>query len=469
MQAGKLSDGAVMPAVEGATLRRDLGTWAAVAIVVGTTIGSGIFLVPKEMIQKVGSPGMVFAVWVVGGILALFGSLAAGELSAAMPEAGGGTAYLREAYGPFWGFVYGWTMMWVAQSGSIATLGTGFFYYLANFFPGLDRVVGVVSLPIGPHGGPLEVRYGQFASIAIILLLAGINYSGVRFGGGVQVGVTIVKVSLIAGIVLLGVFGGVGNAANYRTSVTAVGGFTGFFAALVAALWAYDGWFNLTFVGSEIKNPQRNLPLALTLGTMAVIAIYVLANAAYFYVLPASGVAQSDRVAAEMMRKIAGSPGAAAVSVAAMISIFAALNGSILSGSRIPFALARDGYFFRSFAKVHPRYRTPGVSILGLSAWGSVLVLSGRYEQLYTMVIFAIWILYAMNIAAVIVLRRKRPELPRPYRVPGYPWVPVVFVVTAIALLISTLLESPRESLLGLGLIMVGLPFYFHWKRRRLL
>lgn len=450
------------------TLRRDLGVWAAVAIVVGTTIGSGIFLVPKAMVQNVGTPAMVFAVWIAGGVLALFGALTAAELAAAMPEAGGGYVFLREAYGPFWGFVYGWTMMWVGQSGSIATLGTGFFYYLANFFPGLDGLVYTIHLPIGPHGGPLEIRYGQLAAIGVILVLALVNYFGVRFGGGVQIVVTAVKISLILSIIVIGIFGGVGATANYHSTVPAVGGFLGFSAAMVAALWAYDGWFNLTFVGSEIKNPQRNLPISLTTGTAIVIALYILTNLAYFYVLPAGEVAGSDRVAAAMMRKVLGSPGAAAVSAAAMISIFAALNGSILSGSRIPFALAADKLFFRPVARVHPLYRTPGVSILALAAWGSVLVLSGRYEQLYTMVIFAIWILYAMNIAAVIVLRRKRPDMPRPYRVPGYPIVPVLFVTTAIALLFSTLVESPRESLMGLALILVGVPFYFHWKRRRL-
>jgi APA family basic amino acid/polyamine antiporter len=439
-----------------------------VAIVVGTTIGSGIFLVPKAMVQNVGTPAMVFAVWIVGGLLALFGALTAAELAASMPEAGGGYVYLREAYGPFWGFVYGWTMMWVGQSGSVATLGTGFFYYLANFFPSLDRVLYTISLPIGPGGGPLEIRSGQLAAIGVIMLLAVVNYFGVRFGGAVQVAVTIVKISLIFAIICIGIFGGVGSAANYRSAIPAAGGFLGFSAALVAALWAYDGWFNLTFVGSEIKNPRRNLPISLTVGTAVVIGIYVITNLAYFYVLPASQVASSDRVAAEMMRKVLGAPGAAAVSLAAMISIFAALNGSILSGSRIPYALAKDGLFFRPVARVHPRYRTPGVSILAVAGWGCVLVLSGRYEQLYTMVIFAIWILYAMNIAAVMVLRRKRPDMPRPYRVPGYPIVPVLFVTTAIALLFSTLVDSPRESLMGLALILIGVPFYFHWKRRGL-
>jgi APA family basic amino acid/polyamine antiporter len=219
-------------------------------------------------------------------------------------------------------------------------------------------------------------------------------------------------------------------------------------------------------VAGEVRRPQRNLMLALVVGTLIVIATYLTTNVAYFYVLSGSEVAASDRVAAQMMRRIMGETGAAAVSVAAMISIFAALNGSILSGARVPYALARDGYFFRPIARVHPKYGTPGVSILALSAWASILALSGRYEQLFTYVIFASWLFYGMATAAVIVLRIRRPELARPYRTPGYPWVPGVFVLAALALTVSTLIDSPRESLLGLALVFAGLPFYYRWKRR---
>ncbi|MBM3776411.1 MAG: amino acid permease, partial [Acidobacteria bacterium] len=265
-----------------------------------------------------------------------------------------------------------------------------------------------------------------------------------------------------------GLGSGQGKVENFSTSaMTGAGGIGGFFAALVAALWAYDGWNNLTMVAGEVKEPRRNLPLSLIWGTLGVIVIYLLANAAYFYVLPAATVAASDRVAADMMRRILHSPGAAAVSVAAMISIFAALNGSILSGSRVPFAMARSGYFFRPLGGVNEKYRTPGMAILALSGWSAVLVLSGRYEQLFTYVIFASWILYAMTTASVLVLRRKRPDLPRPYRTLGYPFVPVLFVLAAACLVLSTLIDSPRESLLGLGLILAGLPFYRVWTRRK--
>lgn len=447
-------------------LKRDLGPWAAASIVVGTVIGSGIFLVPRAMIQRVGTPGWVFFIWVFGGLLSLAGALTYAELAAAMPEAGGEYNYLSEAYGPMWGFLYSWTQMWVAKSGSIATLGTGFFYYLTTFFPGLDAVFYTVPLPIGPNGAPLDLRFGQLFAMALILSLAWLNYYGVKLGGNVQLGVTIVKVALIAFIIIAGLLFGASHAAAPATAAPSTGlTSAGFFAALVGALWAYDGWNNVSMVSSEIREPQRNLPRALIGGTAAVIGIYLLTNAAYFHVLTASEVGASPKVAAEMMRRIFQEPGAAAVSIAAMISIFAALNGSILTGSRVPYAAARDGLFFRAVARVHPQYHTPGVSILALSAWSALLVLSGRYEQLYTYVIFASWILYGMTTAAVIVLRKKRPDMPRPYRTLGYPWVPILFVLVATLLVLSTLKDSPRESIMGIGLILLGLPFYFYWKK----
>ena len=444
-------------------LKRELGVWSAAAIVVGTVIGSGIFLVPSSMARNVGSPLKIFGVWIAGGLLSLFGALSYAELAAALPEAGGEYVYLREAYGPLWAFLYGWTQTWVAKSGSIATLATGFYIYLANFRPELGKVWLVAPVPFGDGGAPLPIRYGQLLAIGVIMLLALINYFGVRVGGNVQVVTTLLKVGLIGAIIVIGLGSGLGDVANYHSSTPAPGGILGFFAG---ALWAYDGWNNVTMVASEVRKPSRNLPLALIVGTLAVIAIYLLTNLAYFYVLPTSAVASTDRVASEMMRRILGAPGAAAVSLAAMISIFAALNGSILSGSRVPFAMARDGLFFRGVERIHPVHRTPSVSILLLSAWACLLVLSGRYDQLYTYVIFASAILYGMATASVIVLRFKRPDMSRPYRVIGYPLVPIAFVLGIACLIASTLRSSPRESLLGLVLISLGLPFYFYWKKR---
>lgn len=446
-------------------LKRDLGPWAAASIVVGTVIGSGIFLVPHDMILRVGTPGWLFVVWIFGGLLTLAGALSYAELAAAIPEAGGEYAYLREAYGPVWGFLYSWTQMWVAKSGSIATLATGFFYYLANFFPSLDGVFYRLPLPLGPHGAPLDFRWGQLLAIVLIGMLAWLNYFGVKLGGEVQVTVTAVKVALIAGIIVAGL----GFGSPHATAPVSMAPFTaaGFFAALVAALWAYDGWNNVAMVASEVRDPQRNLPRALIGGTIGVIAIYLLANAAYFRVLTPTEVGASPRVAGEMMRRILGAAGAGGVSIAAMISIFAALNGSILTGARVPYAAARQGYFFRAIGRVDEKHRTPGVSILALSAWSALLVLSGSYRQLFTYVIFSSWILYGMATAAVIVLRIKRPDLYRPYRTLGYPVVPVLFVLVAGVFVVSTLLDSPRESLMGIALILLGLPFYAYWSHRR--
>jgi len=447
-------------------LRRELGVWGAASIVVGTVIGSGIFLVPRKMVLETGSAELVFAVWIFGGLLSLAGALTYAELASMMPEAGGEYNYLKAAYGPFWGFLYGWTQMWVAKSGSIATLATGFFYYLANFRPELDRTVFVIPLPLGAGGAPLDVSAGQLLAIGVILALGWLNWFGIRVGGGVQVAVTALKVLLIVWIIGVGLASP--SAPHGATALTgARGGVAGFFAALVAALWAYDGWNNLSMVSSEVKSPQRNLPRALIFGTGAVMVIYLLTNVAYFRVLTPAEVASSDRVAAVMMQRAIGPWGASLVSIAAMISIFAALNGSILSGSRVPYAMATDGYFFRRFSVVHERHAAPGFSILALSGWSAVLVLSGRYDQLVTLVIFPSWILYGMAGAAVLVLRRKMPNVARPYRTLGYPVIPVLFVGVAGFLTIQTLLHSARESLLGLGLILCGLPFYLFWNRQR--
>jgi len=420
------------------------------------------------MVRSVGSPTLVFGVWIFGGLLTLFGALTYAELSAALPDAGGEYVYLTAAYGPFWGFIYGWTQTWVAKSASIATLATGFFNYVAFFFPKLMLAFYAVPLPIGPGGQHLEIQYGQLLGIGLILFLAGVNYLGVRVGGDVQIAVTVLKIALIGALIVAGLTWGQGTFTHFSESIPAnPGGVSGFFAALVAALWAYDGWNNAGMLGSEIQNPQKNLPRALLIGTTLMIAIYLLTNLAYFYVLSGAEVGATPRVAAEAMQKVLGKSGASIVSVAAMISIFAALNGSILSGSRVPYAMARDGLFFRRMSHINQQFRTPGACIVLLGVVSSIILLSGRYDELATLVIFPSWILYGMTAASVIVLRIKRPEMNRPYRVPGYPVVPIFFVLVAIALLYSTLLNSPRESGIGLVLIIAGLPFYFFWNRRR--
>jgi basic amino acid/polyamine antiporter, APA family len=446
------------------TLRRALGIWSAGAIVIGTVIGGGVFLVPSSMIRDVGSEPKMFGIWIIAGLLSLFGALTYAELAAALPEAGGEYVYLSAAYGPFWGFLYGWTQFWVAKSGSIATLAAEFYTYLAVFFPALDMPFFRTGWPIGPHGTPFEIRYGQLAGIGVIIFLAAVNYIGVKSGGNVQVVVTVIKVTLISGVTAIGLFSGQGHWSYFSSHINSTAGVAGIFAALVSALWAYDGWNNVAMVSSEIVRPQRNLPRALIFGTLAVIVIYLLINLSYFYVLSAQQVADSKRVAADMMSSLYGSAAAKGITIAVLISVFAALNGSILTGARVPYAMARDGLFFRPVAAVHRRYRTPGTSIIWLSLWSCVVVLSGWFDDLYNFVIFGSWILYMLTAASVFVLRSKRPKMDRPYRVLGYPAVPVLFVLVAIALLCQTLVNRPRESLMGLILMAAGIPFYFHWK-----
>lgn len=448
------------------SLERALGVWGATSIVIGTVIGSGVFLVPSAMIRSVGSVRTLFLIWILCGTLSLFGALSYAELAAAMPEAGGEYVFLSTAYGPFWGYLYGWTQFWVAKSGSIATLAAGFYTYLTIFFPVLGIPVLVVPWHIGPGGSLLEIHYGQLVAIALILALCGVNYLGVRAGGGVQIFVTVLKLTLLAGVVIVGLSAH-GSFAHFTGHVAAKAGVAGFFAAMVSALWAYDGWNNVSMVSSEIQHPQRNLPRALILGTLVVILTYVTINVAYFHVLSAAEVAASNRVAADMMSHAAGRIAEAGVTLAVLISIFAALNGSILSGSRVPYAMARDGLFFRTAAVVHPRFRSPGHAMVLLSLWSCIVVLSGWFDDLYNFVIFGSWILYLMTALSVIVLRHKKPNLDRPYRVIGYPFVPVLFVIVALLLLVSTLQSRPRESLMGLGMMALGIPFYFFWKRRQ--
>lgn len=447
--------------------RRTLGLAAAVSMVIGTVIGSGIFLVTSQMMRAVGSPMRVLAVWVFGGVLTLFGALSYAELSAAMPQSGADYVYLKAAYGPLWGFIYGWTVTWVAKPGTIAALASATYRYLAEFFPKLNEVVFSIALPIGPGGAPLDIHWGQILGAGLIVLFTLVNILGTQLGGGLQVLGSGLKVALIAGIVLGGLTLGHGRVANFESYLPAhSGGIAGFFVALVAALWAYDGWTNASMIGSDIRNPEKNLPRALIWGTAAVIAIYVLINAAYLYVLSAPEVGASQRVAADMMRRVAGSTGAGIVSIAAIVSILAGLNGVILSGSRVPFAMARDKYFFGWVGGIS-RFETPAASLALQGGWSLLLLASGRFEDLISMVIFTEWILYGMSTAGVLVLRRTRPEMVRPYRVWGYPLVPMVFVLAAVALLYATLRQSPRESGMGLGLIVIGLPFYYYWNGRR--
>ena len=431
-------------------LPRKLGLLDTALLLVGAVIGSGIFVVPSLMAKRIPEPGLVMAIWVFSGLLVLCGALTLAELGAALPESGGMYVYTREAYGPFWSFLYGWTTSLVIIPGAIAALTTAFLLYLKYFLP-------------------MSLVTEKALGIGILVLLAWINVRGVRWGAAVQNLFTFLKVAGLVSLVGLALVTRRGDAANFLPlwpKTFDFGVLTAIGTAMISTLFAYDGWHFVGFVGGEIKDPQRNIPRGIILGTLIVIAVYVSASAAYYYVLGNAGVVGSERVAASTMSAMIGPPGAAFISLAILCSTFGAICANVLAGPRIFFAMARDKVFFPGLAWIHPTYQTPGRSICLLAGWAALLTLTGGYEHLITMAMFAAWILFAMAVASVIVLRRKHPEWKRPYRVTGYPWTALVFVLVASVFVINTLVESPRSSLLGLGVVLIGVPFYWWWRRR---
>ncbi len=453
-------------------LVRGLGLVQASSITVGTMIGTAIFLVPATMAAATQSLGLVFAAWMLGGLLSLAGALTYAELGAALPEAGGEYVYLRRAYGPVWGFLYGWMQSIIGKPGSIATIATAFAIFLSFFFPALTD--SGLEIPLG--GWSYRLTGLQMISLTAIIGLTIINYLGVILGGAVQAVMTMLKVAVVLAIVVCGFALGQGSWSHWRGFFSAPqgwGSLSAFFGvALVEALWGYDGWNNVNMVASEVREPERNLPRALIYGVLLVGGVYLAANAAYFYVLPLAQAMKSERIAADVAEKFLGTWGAAGVTAGALISTFATLNGSILSGARVPYAMARDGVFFRLAARVHPRHRTPAGAIFLQTALACALILTfgpyrDAYNRLLAYVIFSLWLFYALTTASVFALRRREPQLPRPYRTLGYPWAPAVFVVLAAILTGATILQRPQQSLFGLALILAGLPFYFLWRRRQ--
>jgi basic amino acid/polyamine antiporter, APA family len=429
-------------------LPRTISFLGSTAIVVGTIIGSGIFLVPHNVALHVGTPASLFTVWVVGGLLSLAGALSLAELGAALPEAGGVYVYLREAYGKCFAFLYGWGMLVVIHSGSAATLAVAFGIYSGTF------------LPLSPFERKLV------ASVVVAVLTA-VNVLGVRSGSAVQTLFTCAKLAGLAIIVALAVFAtGVRPLASSVPLPTPRTTMSSFGVALIGVLWAYEGWHMLSFTAGEVRNPARVLPRSFLLGTLLVVLAYLSANLAYLRVLTLPALAQHERVAATAMQILAGPRGALFVSALILCSIFGALNGTILTGPRAYFAMARDGVFFSAVGRVHPRFKTPALAVLVQGALSIVLAVSGTYEQLFTYVIFSAWIFYGAAVIAVLVLRRQRPSLERPYRIWGSPFVPIVFALAALAIVVNTLLTKPRESGVGLGIILLGLPIYFAWKRK---
>ena len=452
-------------------LSRDLGASHASAVVVGTIIGSGIFLVPAEMMQAVGSSKLVYLAWLVGGLLSFFGALTYAELGAMKPQAGGEYVYVRDAYGPLGGFLYGWTWFVIAKPASIATIATGLVRILGTFSIFSFFSENVFALKLSSHF--FAISWGQVVAITAAILISVLNYLGVRKAGEFQLIFTALKVVIILAIVA-GCFSGAGSAtgrgwSNFTgTFAGAKGGIAGFMAALVAALWAYDGWNDLNMVAGEIKNPERSIPIALIAGVASVGLLYVLVNAGVQYVLPATAIAQSPRPASDAVALVMGHIGAAIVSVGMAVSMLVTLNGTTMSGARVPFAMARDGYFFRALANVHPRYHTPSTAIVVQAILSMILLLlGGNFRQLFSLAIFAEWLFYMIAGSTVFMFRWRDPQLARPYRVFGYPLVPALFVTVAAALLYYTFRENWPNSLYGLLAILAGIPIFlwFRWRR----
>lgn len=430
-------------------LPRKLTLVDAALLLVGTVIGSGIFVVPSLIAQRVPEPGVVIAIWLFSGALVLCGALTLAELGTMLPQSGGLYVYMREAYGPFWAFLYGWTIMLVAIPGSVAALTSAFLLYLKYFVP-------------------LTLEVEKALGIAVLLGLAFVNARGVKQGAAVQNLFTLLKVAGLVMLVALALITQQGTASHFLPvlperfgsgMLTAVG------VAMISTLFAYDGWHFVGFVGGEIRDPQRTVPRSILLGVFIVIAVYIAANLAYMFVLGQDRIAASERVAADAMSAMIGPTGATLIALAILCSTFGAISANVLAAPRVLFAMARDGVLFTRLAAIHPTSETPANAIWSLAVWSGVLTLTGGYEHLITMSQFANWIFFTMVVLSVVVLRRKHPEWHRPYRVVGYPYTVVVFVVVSGAFVVNTLMASARSSLMGLVLLLLGIPVYL-WSRR---
>jgi basic amino acid/polyamine antiporter, APA family len=427
-------------------LPRKLSLIDSIAIVIGIVIGGGIFLVPNLVARNLGSVAMIVAVWSFAGIVSFFGALACAELGAAFPSTGGQYVYLRDAYGPIAGFLCGWSMFTVARSAQVAWMAVTFALYVSYFVP-----LGAVA--------------SKLLGVAAIVIFSAINYRGVRAGAAVQKSFTGAKIAGVL-IIVVGAFLSRSTAPAATTAASAPFSVSSFGVALIACLLAYDGWVQLTFVAGEIRDPQKNIFRALAIGGAACIAIYLLANLAYLRVLSIPEIAASDHVGATAAERILGAGGGKLVSAIILVSILGTLNGCFLTTPRVYFAQASDGLFFRRFAEIHPRFRTPSFAIVTQGVWAIVLVITGSYETLVDYALFAMWISYGLMVAAVIILRRTRPDVPRPYRMWGYPVTPLLFIGITGWFLVNMLMTRPGPSLVSLGLIATGIPAYFIWKER---
>jgi APA family basic amino acid/polyamine antiporter len=437
---------------------------AAVAIVIGDTIGSGIFLVTSDMARAVGTSTLVFAAWLLGGFIVLCGAFCYAELGAAFPKAGGPYVYLERGLGPLWGFLFGWMSSFLERPVAMATLAAGFLRFAGFLFP----VVATPLFTTHIAGYELKMTAAQPLAALVVIAVAAINHFSVRTGGGIQVLLTFLKIGTIAVIVVAGLIFGKPHALDAAPQVVHLGWGTisGLLTALVPAMWAYNGFNDLGDVGEEIVEPQKNIPRGIFLGLLTVGGLYLMANAVYLRILPFAELAQSQHVASDMVQSFAGPRGAAWLTVAMAISALGALHVVILTGARIPYAMARDGVFFQFAKRVHPSYRTPSGALIFLGTLAALLALSGTYEELYSLFVFAVWIFLALNAIALFRLRKREPEMPRPYRAWGHPWTTLIFLSAAVALTANLWMVRPVRSSLGLAVILAGVPFFYHWRKR---
>lgn len=418
-------------------------------LVVGTVIGSGIFLVPGAVLHLVGnSVRLATAVWLTGGALSLVGALTYGELSAMKPQAGGLYVYIRDCFGPFLAFLFGWTLFFVISAGSIATLAVAFSNYLGEFIP-------------------LTSATAKLVSVLMIAVIAVVNVRGTRGSADLQNVTTAVKVSaiLLMSVTLLWLGKNLAAAPAAVPHLTSGSYASGFGLAMISVLWAYEGWQYATFSAGETINPQRNFPLAFLVGSVALIAIYLLANFGYLAALGPEGVASSNRVAATAVSLVIGPVAAKLVAVTILISMFSAANSIVLTAPRVYYAMARDGLFFKRLSEVHPRFGTPAFAVIAAATWSAILAATGTFEQLLTYVIFIGWIFYALAAASVFVYRKRSPHADRPYKVPGYPVTPLVFILAAAGLVANTIVTQPGRAVVGLAIVLAGAPVYIIWRK----
>jgi basic amino acid/polyamine antiporter, APA family len=444
-------------------LVRGLGLWPTTAIVIGNTIGTGVFLVASDMARAVGSATLALAAWILGGIVVLFGAFCYAELGAAFPRAGGPYVYLSRGLGPLWGFLFGWMSAFLERPVGMATLAAGFVRFLAFFFP-------MVATPwFRGHFGPYEFTFTTAQPLAalVVVVVTASNYFSVRTGGAIQVLLTSLKMGTILVIVVGGVLFATKHASQAapRVGPLGLGTIGALLTALVPAMWAYNGFNDLGDLGEEILRPQKNIPRAILLGLLTAAVLYLAVNVVYFQVLPFAAVARSQHVASDVVESFAGSRGAAWLTAAMAVSALGALHTVVLTGARIPYAMARDGVFFHFAGRIHPSFRTPGGALLFLGSVAALLALSGSYEELYSLFVFAVWIFFALTAVALLRLRRMEPTLVRPYRAWGYPWTPLIFLAAAVALTVHLWSVRPMRSSAGLAVILGGIPFFYRWRK----